>query len=341
MSAPVHEALRLLAEGRNLSSDLAQRTMDDLMGGRCTPAQVGALLMGLRSKGETVEEITAFARAMREHSLSFVPNVEVMDVVGTGGAKLKTFNISTTTAFVVAGAGVPVAKHGNRSNSSPSGSADALEALGVKLDVPPERVKQAIETIGIGFMFAPTHHPAMRHAIGARKELAIRTVFNMLGPLTNPARAGAYLMGVFSPLLVESYPYVLQNLGVKRALVVHGVEGLDEFSTLGETLVGQLDESGVSHYRARPEPFGFKRTTIERVKNVPPPQSAALARGLLSGKVQDERLEIVLLNAGAALYAAGKAGSIEAGIARAQESIRSGAARDKLEALIALTQQAV
>jgi len=341
VSAPVHEALRLLAEGRDLSSDLAQRTMDDLMDGRCTPAQVGALLMGLRSKGETVEEITAFARAMRDHSLSFVPNVEVMDVVGTGGAKLKTFNISTTTAFVVAGAGVPVAKHGNPSNSSPSGSADALEALGVKLDVPPERVKQAIETIGIGFMFAPTHHPAMRHAIGPRKELAIRTVFNMLGPLTNPARAGAYLMGVFSPQLVESYPYVLQNLGVKRALVVHGVEGLDEFSTLGETLVGQLDESGVSHYRARPEPFGFKRTTIERVKNVPPSQSAALTRGLLSGNVQDERLEIVLLNAGAALYAAGKAGSIEAGIEWAKESIRSGAARDKLEALIAFTQQTV
>lgn len=339
-SSHILEALALLAEGRDLSQDLAKRAMDELMSGQCTPSQVGALLMGLRAKGETVDEITAFAQTMRAHSVGISPAVDaVIDVVGTGGAKLKTFNISTTTAFIVAGAGMPVAKHGNRSNSSPSGSADVLEALGVNLSVSAQRVQKSVETIGIGFLFAPTHHPAMKHAIGPRKELGMRTVFNMLGPLTNPARASHYLMGVYAPELVATYPYVLRNLGARRALVVYGVDGVDECSTLGETLVGELNENGVKQYRIRPEQFGFKQTSIDKVKNVPPAESAVQTRGILNDNIRDERLEIVLLNAGAALYAAGKADSIETGIEKAQESIKSGAANEKLEALIEFTNQ--
>ena len=334
----IQEALALLAERQDLPSELAKAAMDELMDGLATPSQVGAFLMGLRTKGESVEEVTAFARAMREHSVRIQPQLDTLiDVCGTGGAPLKTFNISTTAAFVVAGAGVAVAKHGNRSSTAPSGSADVLEALGVQLAVSPETVQAAIESIGIGFLFAPGHHPAMKHAIGPRKELALRTVFNMLGPLTNPAGANVHLMGVFSPHLVEMYPHVLHQLGVKRALVVHGMDGVDEFSTLGETFVGELNGGQVSHRRVRPEQFGISSTTLEAVKNIPPAQSAELTRNLLSGKVQDARLEIMLLNAGAALYAAGRADSIEAGMTVAAESIKSGAAADKLDALVAHT----
>jgi anthranilate phosphoribosyltransferase len=335
------EALSLLAEGQDLSQELAKGAMDELMNGESTPSQIGAFLMGLRAKGETIEEVTAFAQAMREHSISIQPTSDpLIDVCGTGGAKLKTFNISTTAAFIVAGAGISVAKHGNRSSTSLSGSADVLEALGVKLSVPPQSVKESIDNIGIGFLFAPGHHPAMKYAIGPRKELAIRTVFNMLGPLTNPAGANIHLMGVFSPHLVELYPPVLGNLGVKRAVVVHGVDGIDEFSTVGETLIGELKDGKVSQKRVSPENFGLKTTTIDKVKNISPEESAQLTRDILSGKVNDERLEIVLLNAGAALYAAGKATSIDRGIELSQESIQSGAATDKLQALINHTEKA-
>lgn len=331
----IQESLDLLAEGQDLSSDMAQAAMNELMTGLATESQIGAFLMGLRAKGETVEEISAFARVMREHSISIQPEADVLvDVCGTGGAPLKTFNISTTSAFIISGAGVPVAKHGNRSSTSLSGSADVLEALGVQLAVPPEAVKDSIESIGIGFLFAPGHHPAMRFAIGPRKELGIRTVFNMLGPLTNPAGANTHLMGVFSPHLVEVYPHVLKSLGVKRALVVHGVDGVDEFSTIGETLIGELNEGGVQQHRVNPEQYGFNTTTLDKVKNVSPEESADIARNILSGSLQDERLDIVLLNSGAALYAAGKSDSIEAGIELAKESINSGAAQEKLQALI-------
>jgi len=338
---PMHDALALLAEGDDLPQELAKGAMDALMDGDCTPSQIGAFLMGLRAKGETIEEVTAFASAMRGHSVRVSPKVDTLiDVCGTGGAKLKTFNISTIAAFVVAGAGAAVAKHGNRSSTSLSGSADVLEALGVRLGVPPGAVESSIEKIGIGFLFAPGHHPAMKHAIGPRKELAIRTVFNMLGPLTNPAGANVHLMGVFSPHLVELYPPVLGNLGVKRALVVHGVDGIDEFSTVGDTLVGELKNGNVVQTRVSPGQFGFRPATIEQVGNVAPEASAQLTRDVLDGKVTDQRLEIVLLNAGAALYAGGKASTIEAGIELAQESVRSGAAAQKLRALVAHTTQA-
>jgi len=334
----IQEALALLSEQQDLPSELAKDAMDELMDGFATPSQIGAFLMGLRTKGESVEEVTAFARAMREHSVRIQPQTDTLiDVCGTGGAPLKTFNISTTSAFVVAGAGVAVAKHGNRSSTALSGSADVLEALGVRLAVSPEAVQDAIETIGIGFLFAPGHHPAMKHAIGPRKELALRTVFNMLGPLTNPAGANVHLMGVFSPHLVEMYPHVLYQLGVKRALVVHGMDGVDEFSTLGETFVGELIDGQVSHRRVRPEQFDINSTTLERVTNLAPTESAELTRKLLAGKLDDARLDIVLLNAGAALYAAGHADSIEAGMAAAAESIQSGAATAKLDALVAHT----
>ncbi len=336
--APVREALALLAEGRDLSEDLAERTMDALMSGAATSAQIGALLMGLRLKGETVEEISALARAMRAHSVRIQPGVAgLVDVCGTGGARLKTFNVSTAAAFVVAGAGAPVAKHGNRSNASPSGSADVLESLGLNLSAAPEAVCACIERTGIGFLFAPVHHPAMKYAIGPRKEMGVRTVFNMLGPLTNPASASYHLMGVFDPALVESYPYVLQKLGVRKALVVHGLDGLDELSTLGESAVGELSSEGVRHYRLWPESFGLKPARIEDVGSVPPEDGAEKIRALLGG-ARDAHYEIVLLNAGAALYAAERADSIEAGLAQAQEAIQSGAAREKLEQLIAYGQ---
>jgi len=269
------------------------------------------------------------------------PRVEglLLDVCGTGGAPLKTFNVSTTCAFVIAGAGIPVAKHGNRSHTSKSGSADILEALGVNLEVSPKAVEEAIEQIGIGFLFAPLFHPAMRHAAGPRRELGIRTVFNLLGPLTNPAGAEAHLMGVFSPELVELFPQVLKGLGVKRALVAHGRDGVDEISTLGPTYAGELKDGEIRHYELRPEAFGLRRTTIEKIQNIEPQASAKLALGILEGKLRDERYEIVLLNSAAGLYVAGGASSIEEGLAKAEASIAEGRALAKLRALIRKTNE--
>ncbi|MFQ6090733.1 MAG: anthranilate phosphoribosyltransferase [Candidatus Bipolaricaulia bacterium] len=330
------EAIQYLAEGKELGSELARTTMLELMDGQCTPAQIGAFLMGLRLRGEGPEELTGMAQAMRERSVRIRPQVNgtLVDVCGTGGAPLKTFNISTVSAFVIAGAGVAVAKHGNRSNTSKSGSADVLEALGLNLEVSPEILEEAIEEIGIGFLFAPKFHPAMRHAIRPRRELGIRTVFNLLGPLTNPAGAEAHLMGVFHLELVEKFPAVLRSLGVKRAMVVHGIDGIDEISTLGPTCVGELNEEEIRNYEITPEEFGLKRTTIDKIANVQPQASARLTLEILKGKLRDERYEIVLLNSGAGIYVAGGAATIEDGLGKAQESIISGQALEKLLGLI-------
>ena len=335
------EALEELAAGRLPRPELAQVAMGTLMDGGCTPAQIGAFLMGLRRVEPSAELLAALARAMRERSVRIHPRVEglLLDVCGTGGAPLKTFNVSTTCAFVIAGAGVPVAKHGNRSHTSKSGSADILEALGVNLEVSPKAVEEAIEQIGIGFLFAPLFHPAMRHAAGPRRELGIRTVFNLLGPLTNPAGAEAHLMGVFSPELVELFPQVLKGLGVKRALVAHGRDGVDEISTLGPTYAGELKDGEIRHYELRPEAFGLRRTTIEKIQNIEPQASAKLALGILEGKLRDERYEIVLLNSAAGLYVAGGASSIEEGLAKAEASIAEGRALAKLRALIRKTNE--
>jgi anthranilate phosphoribosyltransferase len=310
------------------------------MKGQCTEAQIGAFLLGLRMKGETVEEITAFAEKMRSLCVRISPRVNglLTDIVGTGGAPLKTFNVSTVSAFVVAGAGVPVAKHGNRGVSSGCGSADVLEALGVNLLLEPARVQEAIEHIGMGFMFAPHFHPAMKHVAKARKELGLRTVFNLLGPLTNPAGAPAQLLGVFCLELVDIYPEVLRKLGVRRALVVYGVDGVDEISITDETRASLLNAGEISSLRLHPRAYGLRAAQPDEIANLSPAESARLTIELLSSRVKDARYEMVLLNAGAAIFVSQRANSIEAGLARAEESIRSGGALEKLLDYVAFSQ---
>lgn len=344
MVSGIGEALAQLADGLDLNPQLAGQALDEIMGGRASESQIGAFLMGLRAKGETVEEITAFARVMRAKSLIIRPIVGangrsllLTDLCGTGGARFKTFNVSTIGAFVVAGAGVPVAKHGNRGITNPCGSADLLEALGVNLKADPATVERCIEDIGIGFLFAPAFHPAMKHAAPVRKSLGIRTVFNLLGPLTNPAGAKAHLMGVFDPALLEVYPQALRALGVKRALVAYGAGGLDELSTLGPSRVGELIEGQITQYELRPEELGLRRAAPERLRALPPAESAQLALQLLNGAIKDERYELLLLNAGAGIYVGQGADSLEGGLAKAEASLRSGAAYEKLRQLIERT----
>lgn len=333
----MNQALQLLAERKPLGRELSRAAMEELMSGRCSDAQIGAFLLGLRMKGETVEEIIALAGTMKSLCVRIEPRVAglLTDIVGTGGAPVKTFNVSTVSAFVAAGAGVSIAKHGNRGVTSGCGSADVLEALGIQLQVEPERVKDTIERVGIGFMFAPSFHPAMKHVAKARKELGIRTIFNMLGPLVNPAGAQAQLLGVFKPELVETYPYVLKSLGVKRALVVYGVHGIDEISITGQTYTNLLIDGIVSPLRLHPAMFGFRAAASDEIASLPPLESAQLTYELLDNQIKDARYEMILLNAAAAIYVADKASSIEDGITKAEESIRSGAALNKLQQLVA------
>ena len=333
------QLIDMLLRGEDLTSDEACQLMDTIMSGEATDAQIGCVLTALRMKGETTDEIAAFASVMREKSASFAPSVEglVTDTCGTGGAKLKIFNVSTAGAFVAAGAGVPIAKHGNRSNTSPSGSADVLEALGAKIDVPPARAKELLEEIGFTFLFAPLFHPAMKHAIGPRRELGARTVFNILGPLTNPAGAAAQVMGVFSESLVRQLAPVLERLGTKNALVVHGVDGLCELSTTGRTVVGEFrGESGIDYYEVVPEDFGIERARPDELAALEPSEGADLVRSILEGQSGPHR-DIVLLNAAAAIYVAEEASSIREGVTRAAESIDSGSAGRKLEEYIEAT----
>lgn len=332
----MNQALQLLAERTHLSREMARSAMEELMSGRCSEAQIGAFLMGLRFKGETVEEITALAETMRAFCVRIEPRVNgvLTDVVGTGGARLKTFNVSTVSAFVVAGAGVPVAKHGNRGVTSGCGSADLLEALGVNLNIEASQVSEAVEQVGIGFMFAPHFHPAMKHVAKARKELGIRTVFNILGPLVNPAGARAQLLGVFDENLVEVYTQVVQHLGVERALVVYGIDGVDEISITGETRANFLQNGTISQLKLDPKMFGFRTARPEEIASLPPAESARVTYELLAGKIKDARYEMVLFNAGAAVYVSGAARSIEEGIEKAKASLHSGAALDKLRRLI-------
>lgn len=331
----IREALKLLGEGKDLGR-IAGAALREIMDGRCTPAQIGGFLVGLRAKGETPEEIAAMAREMRAHAVRISPRVEgpLLDLCGTGGAPIRTFNFSTLASFVAAGAGAAVAKHGNRSHGGKCGSADLLEALGVDLGMPPAKVEEAIEEIGIGFLFAPLFHPAMRHAAGPRKELGIRTAFNLLGPLTNPAGVRHQLLGVSLPELVELYPRVLRLLGAERAMVVHGIGGVDELSLIGENLVGELRDGEIVHYRIRPESLGFRRASPDEVGELAPAAAAAAAAAILRGEEKGPRYEMTLLNAAAALHIAGKAPSLEEGLRLAEESIRSGAAYGKLAALV-------
>jgi anthranilate phosphoribosyltransferase len=336
----IREAIDKLVNRVNLSEADTVDVMNQIMTGEATPLQVASFLTALRMKGETVEEITGAARVMREkaHRVN-VGGKTVLDTCGTGGDQKGTFNISTTAAFVVAGAGVDVAKHGNRSVSSQSGSADVLGALGVKVDAPKERVEQCIAKIGIGFLFAPLLHEAMKYAVGPRRDIGIRTIFNILGPLTNPAMASYQLIGIYSGELVATIANVLKNLGSARAMVVHGLEGLDEISLCGPTKVAELRDGQVKEYVLEPEQVGLKRCKLEELHGGSAEQSALIVKAILAGEKGPAR-DVVLLNSGAALYVSGKAASVQDGIALAAASIDSGKARQKLEQLVELTNAA-
>lgn len=336
------EILERLLNGESLSAAEAEAVMDRIMAGEATPAQIAGLLIALRAKGETAEEILGLARAMRRAAVPVRPRrQDVVDTCGTGGDRAGTFNISTTAAFVVAGAGLGVAKHGNRSVSSRSGSADVLEALGARLDLPPERVAQAIDEIGIGFLFAPRLHPAMRHAIGPRRELGVRTVFNILGPLTNPAQARAQLLGVFAPRLTEPLARALQGLGVQAAYVVHG-DGLDELTLSGPNRVSAFGLPGlngaVHTFTLTAADLGLPPAPREALRGGDAVENARILRAILSGEERGPRRQVVLLNAAAALVVGGLAADLREGLERATASLDSGAALRTLQAYIAFTQ---
>lgn len=334
----LREMVAAVAAGRNLSVSEAEAVMRHLVSGEASPALAGALLAALKIKGETAEEVTGFARGMRAHAERVEPRCErLVDTCGTGGGGVPTFNISTTAAFVVAGAGISVAKHGNRAITSACGSADVLEALGVRIDLPSEVICASIEQVGIGFLFAQVHHPAMRHVGPIRKELPFRTIFNCLGPLTNPAGARSQLVGVYEPRLVPLVAEALRQLGCERALVVHGQDGLDELSTLGSSLVAEVHGDQVTCSERAPEEFGVARAVaMDLAPGADARENAAITRSVLSG-APGPRRDIVLLNAAAALVAAGLAEEIPAALTIASEAIDSGRAQAKLEALIAFT----
>lgn len=328
----IREALDLLAEGRDLDRETMARVMDIVMSGEATPAQIGALLMGLRAKGETVEEIAGAAMVMRDKAKKIEAPGPCLDTCGTGGDHSGTFNISTASAFVAAAAGLSVAKHGNRSASSKCGSADVLAELGVNIEADAPLVEKCLRDVGIGFLFAPALHGAMRHAIGPRKEMAIRTIFNVLGPLTNPAGAKRQLMGVFAPDLTEKLALVLCELGSEAVMVVHGKDGLDEISLAAPTTVAELRDGEVRTYEITPEEMGLKTCKPEALKGGDSKKNAAMVREVLAGKTSPA-LDAVALNAGAAIYIGGAVGSIGEGVEKARALLAGGSAMKKLEAL--------
>jgi anthranilate phosphoribosyltransferase len=334
----IKESIQKLIESIPLSAEEAQTNLREIMSGQATNAQIAAFLTALRIKGETVEEITALAEVMREHCCRIRPRVSgrLVDTCGTGGDKIKTFNISTASAFVVAGAGVAIAKHGNRSVTSKSGSADVLEHLGFNLNMETQAVSAIIEQIGIGFMFAPSFHPAMRYAIAPRKEIGIRTVFNLLGPLTNPANANAQLLGVYDPKLTETLANVLKNLECEEAMVVHGLEGLDEISTCGKTLISHLKDDAVNTMEIGPKDFGVRRTNLEALQGATSEENAEVLFKILYGYCQenDPKMEVVCVNSAAGIILGKKAEDFKSGMEVARESIRGGSACKKLTELI-------
>ncbi len=333
----MHAAIRAVVARKDLSHAEMTTVMKTIMTGAATPAQIGGFLVGLRMKGESIDEIAAAAQVMRELATGVkVSGDHVVDIVGTGGDSLSTFNISTASCFIVAAAGGKVAKHGNRSITSSSGSADLLEAAGVNLNITPEQVAQCIDKIGVGFMFAPLHHSAMKHAIGPRKEMAVRTIFNILGPITNPAGAPNQLLGVFADELVGPLAKVLQKLGSRHVMVVHSQDGMDEISIGAPTHVAELKNGQIKSYTIQPEDFGMRRADIKLLAVDGPQQSLGMIKLIFEGHTGPAR-DIVLLNAGAAIYVAGLADSHQAGIDKAADVIDSGAAMQKLDALVKLT----
>jgi anthranilate phosphoribosyltransferase len=327
-------AIAAVIEHRDLAAGDMEAVMRLIMTGQATPAQIGGFLIGLRMKGETVDEITAAATVMRELATQVdVSGPHLVDTCGTGGDGASTFNISTASALVTAAAGGRVAKHGNRSVSSKSGSADVLEAAGVRLDLTPQQVAACVDRVGVGFLFAPLHHSAMKHAIGPRKEMGVRTIYNLLGPLTNPAGAPNQVLGVFSPDWVEPLAQVLRRLGSDHVLVVHAEDGLDEISIAAPTRVAELKDGEISAYTIMPEQFGMTRADLSALTVVDAQQSLEMIRGVLADQGGPAR-DIVALNAGAAIYAAGVADSLAAGIEAASGVLRSGKAAQTLESLI-------
>ncbi len=330
-------AIRAVTERRDLSEEQMTAVMEIIMGGAATPAQIGGFLIGLRMKGETTEEIAAAARVMRALATRVeVHDEHLVDTCGTGGDGTHTFNISTASAFVAAAAGARVAKHGNRSVSSKSGSADVLEAAGVNLDLTPEQVAECIEKIGVGFLFAPRHHGAMKHAIGPRREMGVRTIFNLLGPLTNPAGARNQVLGVWSKDWLTPLAEVLARLGGRHVMVVNAEDGMDEISIASPTHVAELKNGIITHYVITPEEFGIARADVASLMVIGPKQSLGLIRTVLDD-TPGPALDIVALNAGAAIYAAGITDTLEQGVRKAQAAIASGAAREKFNALIEFT----
>jgi len=333
----IREAIAAVVSGRSLTMDEAASVMEEIMEGEVTPAQFGAFITALRLKGETVDEITGLARTMRAKAIPVTVAEPVVDTCGTGGDGSATFNISTTAAFVVAGAGLKVAKHGNRAMSSQCGSADVLEALGVRLDLNAEQVQRCLQEVGIGFMFAPVFHPAMKYATAPRREIGIRTVFNILGPLTNPAGAKAQVLGVADGSLVEKLALVLQSLGCNHALVVHGEDGLDEITITGKTQVCELKEGSINSYAISPEDFGLSRASLNSLRGGTIDENAALLRSILEGAPGPQR-DVVLMNTAAALVAGDRVETLGQGAALAKEVIDGGHALAKLEQLIEFSQ---
>lgn len=329
----IKEAIIKLTNKENLSYEEAKAVMNEIMSGEASDVQKSAYLTALTMKGETIDEITGSAEEMRNHAVQLSHEGDVLEIVGTGGDKSDSFNISTTSSLVIASAGVPVAKHGNRAASSKSGAADVLESLGVNITISPRKSAELLQNIGICFLFAQSYHTAMKYVGSIRKELGIRTIFNILGPLANPASANLQVMGVYDESLVEPLAKVLSNLGVKRALVVYGQDRLDEISASAETLVCEVKDGTFKSYTISPEQFGLTRCKKEELTGGTPDENAAITKAVLAGE-QGARRTAVVLNAGAGLYVAGKADSIEAGVRLAEELIDSGKAEKKLEEFV-------
>ena len=336
----VQQALARLLDGHDLTRDEARAVMNEVMEGEATPAQIGGFLVALRLKGETADEITGCAEAMRAHALTVTPKRDdLVDTAGTGGDGARTINISTAAALVAAAAGAGVAKHGNRAVSSASGSADVLEALGFRLELPPARIERSIDELGFGFLFAPTHHPAMRHAAPVRRELAARTVFNVLGPLTNPAGARAQVVGVYAPALVRTVADVLAQLGARRAFVVHGAGGIDELSPIGPNLVCEVVEGTAREREIDPLELGVPRCDPSELRGGSPGDNAAAIRAVFGGE-NGGRRSAILLNAAGAIAASGHAEDLREGLGHAREALDSGAATARLDELVSFSQAA-
>jgi anthranilate phosphoribosyltransferase len=335
----LRETLKKVAAGEALSAGEAERALEEIMEGGANPAVTAALLTALRVRGESVGEIVGFARAMRRFAQKVEAPEGVVDTCGTGGDAKGTINISTAAAFVARGAGVTVAKHGNRAATSQAGSADVLEALGAEIGLEPREVSRCIEEVGIGFMFARTHHPAMRHVVPVRAELPFRTVFNLLGPLTNPAGARRQLVGVFGGDYVRPMAEALRALGAEKALVVHGADGLDEVTVTGPTLVAEVSDGGVTEYEISPEQFGLSHHAPDGLLGGDAHLNARILKDVVSGEEEGAARDVILLNAGAAVYVSGRAKALEEGVRLAGESIESGAATEALESFVRATRR--